>query len=422
MDHATMQAYIRILKEELVCASGCTEPISIAYAAAYARDLLGKLPDRVSVSVSGNILKNVKGVVVPNSGSRKGIPAAVATGIVAGKTERLLEVIAKVEPQQLQQVGMFLEQVPIQVTCLPPERAFDIHLTVYCGEESAAVRIVNHHTNVVYTAKNGQTLTELPFSDSSEENLQDKSVLNFKDIMDFADTVDLTMLKETLDRQICCNSTIAQAGLESDFGANIGKMLLENRSVGIATEARAYAAAGSDARMSGCELPVVILSGSGNQGMAASLPVIRYAKHINATKEQLLRALIVADLIAIYQKAGVGRLSAFCGAVCAGCGAGAGVAYLTGGSREMIARTIQNALAIAPGMICEGAKSSCAAKIAVAVDAGLLGYRMSLQQRDFDSGDGILQEDVDETIRCIGKIASEGMHETDQVILNIMCP
>ena len=422
MNQSVMDAYVAILKEELVCASGCTEPISIAYAAAYARDLLGKQPQRVDIGVSGNILKNVKGVVVPNSGGRKGIAAAVATGLVAGRTERLLEVIAQVEPGQIEQIGRCLETVPIRVSCLPPERAFDLLIEVFHGGERAAVRIVNHHTNVVYAAHNGETVMDRPFTDSPEENLQDKGVLNFHDILEFADTVELERVRDVLERQIACNSAIAQAGLTRNYGANIGKMLLESGAQDIANEARAYAAAGSDARMSGCELPVVILSGSGNQGMAASLPVIRYAKHMHATWEQLCRALIVADLIAIYQKAGVGRLSAFCGVVCAGCGAGAGVAYLCGGGRDMIAQTIQNTLAIAPGIICDGAKSSCAAKIAVAVDAGLLGYRMCTHARDFVSGDGILQSDVDETIRCVGKIASEGMHKTDQVILDIMCP
>lgn len=422
MNQRTFQAFIDILNDELLLATGCTEPIAIAYAAAYARNILGATPERVEIAVSSNILKNVKGVVVPNTNGRKGVSAAVAAGIVAGDSQKQLQVIASVCDTDVAAIGAYLDSTPIQVSCLPNGRSFDILIRVYRGNCSATVRIANHHTNVVYADENGRVLLDLPVTDSAEENLADKSVLNIADILSFAETVPLELVRPLLQRQIDCNSAIAEEGLRGNYGGCVGKTLLHLGRGDIETEARAYAAAGSDARMSGCEMPVVILSGSGNQGMTASLPVIRYAHFQGASEEQLLRALLVSDLVSIYQKVSIGRLSAFCGAVSAGCGAGAGVAYLLGGNREIIEQTIQNALAIAAGIVCDGAKPSCAGKISMAVEAGLLGCRMSFDNRAFHSGDGILQGNADDTIRAVGRIASEGMIKTDEVIVSIMCP
>lgn len=412
--------YVKILEEELIMATGCTEPIAIAYCAARMRDVLGAVPDRIDVEVSGNILKNVKSVVVPNTGGLKGIGAAVAAGITAGDAGKVLQVISYVDADEHDRIRGYFEHTPIKVSCLDTNRMLDIKLTGYYGGESAVVRIANNHANVVYEEKNGSVLKETAVSESAEDHLQDKSVLNVQDIVTFADTVDLELVKPMLNEQIKCNSAIAEAGLRGDWGANVGRVLLEEFGGDIKNEARAYAAAASDARMSGCELPVVIVSGSGNQGITASVPVIRYAKHINASEEKLYRALLVSDLVTIHQKTGIGRLSAYCGAVSAGCGAGAGIAYLLGGDFRAIAHTIVNAVAMLSGTICDGAKPSCAAKIASAVEAGILGYYMYLHDQQFRGGDGIVAKGVENTIKNVGRLASQGMKQTDKVILKIM--
>ena len=412
--------YIAILEEELVLATGCTEPIAIAYCAAKLRQLLGCLPERMEAVLSGNILKNVKSVVVPNTGGRKGIPPAIAAGMVAGDAEKELQVIANISPDKFPEIDAFLERVAIDIRCGDSPCKLDIDLSAWAGEHSARVRITNNHTNVVHLEKDGEIIISLPISDAAEEQLTDKSCLNVRDILEFADKVDLKRVEHLLKRQIECNSAIAQEGLEGDWGAHIGKILLSDYSEDIKTKAKAYAAAGSDARMSGCEMPVVILSGSGNQGITACMPVVVYAKEIGASEEQLYRALLVSDLITVHQKTGIGRLSAYCGAISAGVGAGAGICYLLGGDYVAVAHTVVNAVAILSGTICDGAKPSCAAKIAAAVDAGILGYHMYVNRKEFRRGEGIVGNSVDATIANVGRLAQQGMQETDQTILRIM--
>ena len=413
-------AYIAILREELQLATGCTEPIAIAYCAARLRDILGAAPERIDAEVSGNILKNVKSVVVPNTGGLKGINAAIAAGIVAGETDRVLQVISSVPVEKHAAIKSYTQNTPIDISCPDTPRMLDIRLTGYAGKDKAIVHIANNHSNIIYEEKNGEVFLEKPLVASAEDNLQDKSVLNVADIVEFANTVDVSRVSEILDRQINCNSAIAEEGLKGDWGANIGSVLLKDFGGDIKTEAKAYAAAGSDARMSGCEMPVTIVSGSGNQGIAASMPVIRYAKHMGAGDEQLYRALLVSDLITIHQKTGIGRLSAYCGAISAGCGAGAGIAYLHGADAKVIAETVINSVAVLSGTICDGAKPSCAAKIASAVEAGIMGYHMCLNHQKFNGGDGIVEETVEDTIVNVGRLAKQGMRQTDKIILDIM--
>ena len=413
-------AYISILREELVPATGCTEPIAIAYAAARLRALLGAAPERVLAEVSGNMIKNAKSVVVPSTGGMKGIPAAIAAGIVAGDENAALQVIASVPEEKHAEIAAYVANTPIETVCSDTTRMLDIILTGYLGEHKALVHIANSHTNVVREELDGKAVVEKDFSDSAEDSLTDKSVLNVKDILEFANTVDLSKVSDMLEKQLTCNLAVAEEGLRGNWGANIGSTLLAEYPADIKIEARAWAAAGSDARMSGCEMPVVIVSGSGNQGITASVPVARYAMHLGVSREKLYRALLVSDLITAEQKAGIGRLSAYCGAVSAGVGSGAGIAYLLDGSYEAIANTVRNAVAILSGTICDGAKPSCAAKIAEAVDAGIMGYNMYKSGNNFHGGDGIVGRDVDTTVANIGVLAREGMRQTDKTILNIM--
>lgn len=414
------QAYVQILKEELVPAMGCTEPIALAYAAAKAREVLGCLPDRVCIEASGSIIKNVKSVIVPNTDHLKGIPAAATAGIIAGKPEKELEVIAEVSKEDTIKMKEFLEKTPITVEHVDHGITFEIIVIVYHNDSYAKVRIANYHTNIVLIEKDGEVLYQVEVEGEKEEGLTDRSLLNVEDILDFANTVEVEDVKETLDRQIAYNTAISEEGLRGDYGANIGSVLLATYGDDVRTRAKAAAAAGSDARMNGCELPVIINSGSGNQGMTASLPVIEYAKELKSSETELYRALTLSNLVTIHQKTGIGRLSAFCGAVSAGAGAGAGIAYLMGGTFEEIAHTIVNALAIVSGIVCDGAKASCAAKIASAVDAGILGYNMYKQGQQFYDGDGIVIKGVDATIRNVGRLGKDGMKGTNEEIIRIM--
>ena len=370
------QTYVQILKEELVPAMGCTEPIALAYCAAKAREVLGVLPERCMVEASGNIVKNVKSVIVPNTGGLKGIEAAAAAGVVAGDAGRILEVIAGVTEEQKVQIKEYMGKTQIQVKPLETDELLDMIVTLYGGGSYAKVRIANYHTNIVLIEKDGETLYEMGVMATEDAQMADRSLLNVKDIYDFAKTVELEDVNELISRQIEYNSAISREGLDHDWGANIGSVLLKAYGDDIRVRARAAAAAGSDARMSGCEMPVIINSGSGNQGMTASLPVIEYAKELKVSEEEMYRALVLSNLVTIHQKTGIGRLSAYCGAVSSGCGAGCGIAYLLGGDYAAIAHTLVNALAIVSGIICDGAKPSCAGKIAAAVDAGILGYQM----------------------------------------------
>lgn len=415
------ESYVEILREELIPAMGCTEPIAIALAAAKARQTLGMLPETCRVEVSGNIIKNVKAVTVPNTGGLKGIEAAAAAGVVAGRPELELEVLSQVTSEEIAAIGAFLENHEIRVLPMQGDRVFYINVTLLAGGHSACCEIMDYHTNITRIQRDEQVLVQKAPEAGGEQEQTDRSVLSIEEIIRFADCLDLQDVEEVLGRQIEYNSAISEQGLQGGWGAEVGRTLLTVYGDNVAIRAKAAAAAGSDARMSGCELPVVIVSGSGNQGMTASLPVITYARDRGASREELLRALAVADLVTIHQKTGIGRLSAFCGAVSAGCGAAAGVAYLLGGRYDVIAHTIANTLAICAGMICDGAKPSCAAKIAAAVDAGLLGYEMYMHGgHEFIGGEGIIQKGVENTIGNVGRLAREGMRKTDQEILDIM--
>lgn len=413
-------AYVQILKEELVPAMGCTEPIALAYAAAKAREILGERPDRVLIGVSGSIIKNVKSVIVPNTGNLKGIVAAAAAGIVAGKPEKELEVIAEVTQEQVVQMKEFLDQVPVEVEHIADGITFDIVVTLYQGKSYAKVRIANYHTNIVLVEKDGEILYQMEVDGESEKGLTDRSLLDMEHIWDFVNTLDIEDVRDILDEQISYNIAIAEEGLRGDYGANIGKVLLDTYGDNILTRAKAKAAAGSDARMNGCELPVVINSGSGNQGITASVPVIEYARELKVEDDKMYRALVLSNLTTIHQKTLIGRLSAYCGVVSAGAGAGAAVAYLSGGGYQEVIHTVVNALAIVSGIVCDGAKASCAAKIASSVDAGILGYNMYKRGQQFYSGDGIVTEGIEATIRNVGRLGKEGMKETNQEIIKIM--
>lgn len=412
--------FVQILKEELVPAMGCTEPIAIAYCAARARKTLGELPQRMTIEVSGNIVKNVKSVIVPNTGGLKGIKAAAAAGAVAGDPDKVLEVLSNVSEDQKIQIKKYLEEGCIQVCPASSQEVLDIVVSCKAHEQSAKVRICRSHTNIVLIEKNGQILYEAHGSDGNAAKQADRSQLTVRNILEFADHVQTDDVQAVLDRQIACNSAISKEGLTNAYGANVGKVLLHNYGNDIKVRAKAAAAAGSDARMSGCELPVIINSGSGNQGMTASLPVIEYANELNLSHEQLLRALVVSNLVTIHLKTGIGKLSAYCGAVSAGAGAGAGIAYLLGGGYEEVAHTIVNALAITSGIVCDGAKPSCAGKIAASVEAGILGYYMYKDGQQFKDGEGIVCRGVENTIVNVSRLGAEGMRETDKEIIAIM--
>ena len=415
------QSYVQVLREELVPAMGCTEPIAIAYGAAKAREVLGCLPDKVLVEASGNIIKNVKSVVVPNTGGLHGIEASAAAGIVAGKADLVLEVISQVTDQEKQAIRDFMATHEIQVRPAEGDIVFDIILTLWAGEAYVKLRISDFHTNIIYIEKNGEVLLEAGHSCAEQPStLTDRSFMSVEGILEFVETMRVDDVREVVERQISYNYAIAQEGIQGDWGANIGSVLLKHNGTDVATRARAMAAAGSDARMSGCELPVIIASGSGNQGITASVPVIVFAQELGVDHDTMVRAVTLSDLLTIHLKTGIGRLSAYCGAASAGCAAGAAIAWLHGGGRDEIAHTLVNALATISGMVCDGAKPSCAAKIALAVETGLLGYHMFQDGQQFYGGDGIVTKGVENTIRNVGRLAHDGMRETDKEIIRIM--
>lgn len=420
MKQKIYNAYVDILKEELLPAMGCTEPIAVAYAGALARKALGALPERVELCVSGNIIKNVKSVIVPHTGGRKGLKVAVAVGLCCGDPEAELEVISGVTEQQLRALDAYLEQVQVQIIESTANCPFDIQVTAHAGNDTAYARIIGHHTNVVSLKKNDTVLLEVPFDDDVVQAPENRKLLSVENIVKFADEVKIEDVQEVLQRQIDYNMAIAQAGMDGSYGATIGKILLKSYGNCIQNRAKAWAAAGSDARMCGCELPVVINSGSGNQGMTASIPVIVYAREMGMTQDALYRALVVSNLVTIHLKTGIGRLSAYCGAVSAGCGAAAGLAYLQGGDYDTVAHTVVNTVAMDSGIICDGAKASCAAKIAAAVDAGLLGLAMYRSGNQFFGGDGIVKKGVENTIANVGRLARLGMAQTDKQIIQLM--
>lgn len=415
------QDYINVLKEELIPAMGCTEPIAIAYARAIAREHLGCLPERVEIEVSGNIIKNVKSVIVPNTGGLRGIEVAAAAGIVAGDAAKELKVISEVSTEAVAVIHKFLESTPITVNFSDSKKIFDIMITVYGNGHSAYVRICEFHTNIVEIREDDKYVLQKDIAVEDSLGFTDRGFMNVQEIIEFADTARIEDVKDILDLQIECNVNISEEGLAGDYGANIGKVLLKTYGTDdVKIRAKAKAAAGSDARMNGCEMPVVINSGSGNQGITASIPVIEYAKELGVSDEKRYRALLVSNLITIHLKSGIGRLSAYCGAVSAGCASGAGIAYLYGGGVDEVSHTIVNSLAITSGIICDGAKASCAAKIATAIDAGILGYHMYKEGQQFYGGDGIVSKGVENTIKNVGQLAKEGMATTDQEILKIM--
>lgn len=412
--------YCRILEEELKPAMGCTEPIAIAYLSSIARKHLGEVPKRTEVYVSCNIIKNVKSVVVPNTNGLRGIEAACAIGIIGGDSEKKLECIAAITNEQIEECKNYLELKNIYVYPSTSEFVFDIHILMHTAHHCCEARIVDYHTNLVYLKLDDHVLLEKKIEGTKHIDLTDRSILNVEDIVDFINHVSIEKMKSVLERQINYNMAIAEEGLKKSYGANIGKTLLASDEQSLQTKMKAYAAAGSDARMNGCNMPVVINSGSGNQGMTCSIPVIVYAREKNISHDKLLRALALSNLLTIHIKTDIGRLSAYCGAIAAGCACGATIAYLSGGGLKEISHTLVNALAIASGVICDGAKASCAAKIALAVDAGLLGYQMYLHGNQFHSGEGIVTKGVENTIHNVGLLASEGMVETDKEIIKIM--
>lgn len=411
--------YLQILREELIPAMGCTEPIAMAYAAAKAREVLGTLPEKIDIVISGNIIKNVKSVVVPNTGGLKGITAAIAAGVTVGNADKQLEVLADVKEDEIPEIARFMDSCDMTVMKSESDKLLDIDLHLYKGQDNVRLRIADFHTNIVLIEKNGEVIFEAE-SASADGGETDRSVLNVREIIEFAECVDIEDVRELLEKQIEYNLAISEEGLSGEYGASVGRTLLETRGEDVRVRARAQAAAGSDARMSGCEMPVVIVSGSGNQGMTASLPVIVYARDMGASHERLLRALVVSNLITIHQKTPIGRLSAFCGAISAGCGAAAGVAWLTDGTYEAVSATITNTLGMISGTVCDGAKPSCATKIASAVEAGLLGFDLYEKGKGLSGGDGILKDSVERTIESVGQLAREGMRETDTEILDIM--
>lgn len=412
--------YIEILKRELIPSLGCTEPVAIAYGAAVARKVLGEHPDKICVGVSNNVIKNVKSVVVPNTGGLKGIKASVLAGIIGGKADRKLEVILSVSEEEIQRIHRAMEGEEVEVKPLESSSPLDILVDLWAGKNNVRVRISHSHANVVEVIKNGKPLPEWTRGEETGDGGADYSLLNLKDIVEFADTVDINLLREILERQIDFNSKIAEEGLTSNWGANIGKTLLKINGDNVKTRAIAGACAGSDARMSGCPLPVIINSGSGNQGITVSVPVIEYARELGASREKLLRALIISNLISIHSKRGIGTLSAFCGAATAGCAAGCGIGYLMGGTYETLAHTLVNSLAIISGIICDGAKPSCAGKIASSLEAGILGYWMYMDGHEFKFGEGIVSNSVETTIENIHHLGKEGMKQTDDEIVKLM--
>ena len=416
------KTYVEILKRELVCAMGCTEPIAIAYCAAVARKALGMLPSEIDVAASGNIIKNVKSVIVPNTGGLRGIEAAAAIGALVGDAEAGLQVVSHVTPDEIAALPGYMEQTAFSVSAAESEFLLDIEVTVRANGHFATVRAVQEHTNIVLVETDaGVLFSKDPDEDTGkDEGAPDYTLLNVADICEFADTCELDDVRPILERQLSCNCAIAEEGLRGNYGAGIGKVLLTAYGDDVRTRARAYAAAASDARMNGCDLPVVINSGSGNQGITASLPVYVYAKELGASEEKLFRALLVSNLVTLHEKTGIGRLSAYCGAVSAGAGAGAGITYLHGGGCREISHTIVNALAVTSGIVCDGAKSSCAAKIAMAVEAGILGFEMYSCGKQFYGGDGLVAKGVENSIANFSRLGRIGMRETDKEIIRMM--
>lgn len=412
--------YIKILEHELIPVNGCTEPVSIAFAACLAKKYLEENPTSIEVVASRSIIKNVKAVVVPNTNGLRGVKAAVAIGIVGGDSDKHLLCISEVSKDKIQECKDLINNVPININMSESKLIFDIYIKLIGKENVVEVRIADNHDNVVLIKKNEQILFEKEIIGIEKVDLSDKSILTVENILEFVNTVDIEKVRPIIQKQIDCNMEIAKEGLKNSYGANIGKTLLSLNDNSSITKAKAYAAAGSDARMSGCNMPVVINSGSGNQGMTCTIPVVIYADELKVSPETKIRAVLLSNLLTLHVKEGIGLLSAYCGAIAAGCCAGAAIAYLYGHGIEGISETLVNSIAISSGIICDGAKSSCAAKIALAVESGIFGYHMFVNGNNFKNGEGIVNKGVETTIKNVGKLASRGMVETDKQIVNIM--
>ena len=414
--------YTAILKEELVAAMGCTEPIAIAYAAAKAYRELGEMPEHIRIACSGNIIKNVKGVTVPNSGGQKGIETAAVLGMVGGNADKILEVIADATEEDRKKTRELVASGICDVALAENVPNLYIKAEMWNKEHRSSVTIEEHHTDITQIEKDGQTVyVAVKDVETKDEGPKgDRTKMTLAGIIEYANTVDISEVEWTLERQVSCNTAISQEGLDNPWGARVGKTMLENWSDDVKCYACARAAAGSDARMSGCPLPVIINSGSGNQGITVTLPVVTYAERMHLSKEKMYRCLLVSNLVSIYIKHYIGSLSAFCGAVSAACGAGAAITYMSGGSYEEIGGTITNTLGNVGGIVCDGAKPSCAAKIASSVHAALLAHYMSVNQKGFRGGEGFVESDVEKTIKNMGYIGKIGMKETDKEILNVM--
>lgn len=418
------QNYVSILKEELVPALGCTEPIAIAYAAAKARQVLGCEPDKIVAECSGNIVKNVKGVIVPNSGNLVGINAAAIVGALGGDADMALEVLHNVSPETIERTKKLADTNYCEVKLLNTTHTLHIKMHCYKGDSSSMVEIRDLHTNIVCIEKNGKVVHILQ-NDSAATGkyygvMTDRSVLNFGDILEFAQTVDIEDIREVIARQIKYNTAISNEGMTGKYGVGIGPVILASNCQSIATKMKAYTAAGSEARMGGCILPVITNSGSGNQGITSSIPLVTFAREEGVSEEMLYRALVLSNLMTIYQKAYVGRMSAFCAAVSSATSVAAALTFLSGGTDCQVSRAVQNSLANASGIICDGAKVSCAAKIATSLDSGILAYHIAMTDKQYDADTGILKKDVDDTIKSVGRMAAEGMRTTDIEILDIM--
>lgn len=421
MDASFYDTHLQVLSEELIPAMGCTEPVAIAYAAALAHKALGQMPERISVQVSGNLVKNAKSVVVPNTGGLRGIDAAAIAGVVAGDAEKALEVISEVSQEQKDQISELLKRAICQVSLLDSCYPLDLIVTLYAHTSTAKVRIAGRHNNVILIEKDGQCLRkESPPYDTESNGINTKSLLTMEEILNFADRVEIEAVRYMLLRQARYNTAICEEGLKHSYGEEIGKIILQEEGDSVQSRCKALVAAGSDARMGGCELPVVINSGSGNQGITVSVPIVEYARAYGINEETMLRAMVVSNLTAIHIKSGIGPLSAYCGAASAAAGTAAGIGYLIGESKEVIFSAVINTLAVLSGMICDGAKASCAGKIATALDTAFRALAMARHGRCFHGGDGIVMDGVEDTICAVGMLGRDGMKQTDREILRIM--
>ena len=416
------QAYVEILKEELIPAMGCTEPIALAYAAARAREVLGALPESVQLQVSGSIIKNVKSVIVPNTGHLKGMEAAVAAGIIAGSAEKELEVISEVSEEKKSAIRDYLQTVPITIEHTEQGHVFDIVVTERCGQDYARVRIADYHTNICRIEKNGTVLYEVPLLDETvqEDARADRSLLNMQDIWDFAETADLRDVADLLERQIRYNNAIAEEGLLGDYGANIGRVLLTTYGNDVSNRAKAKAAAGSDARMNGCELPVIINSGSGNQGISTTLPMAVFADRMGIPEEKLLRAEFMGMLMIMYMKKYVGRLSPVCGAMLAGTGSAAGMAYMMGGTVAQVSGAVQNMMGSVAGIFCDGAKGGCAVKVAACASEAVYAAMYAMDGSVIGVSDGINSSAAEDTAKNLAKLSHEALDTLDMKVIEIM--